>query len=519
MSFAVASQTQTITMTEMILFAEDVEGNDPIDSSLPDGNFKSASKHYTVTPKEQAPYAKEARELVKFYGSKHHSPALEKGGDKLPLAQLTSSYRPTPHGKETLTSAQQPPMTPLTQRESFNRSKSSLQTPQQLSQKADIPTSERPQFSSPQQGAQRGEIDQTGTRTVGSESQKTDEPLKKGAPPLSARQWTREETKEWWEVRYHKREGQRDDQKREGRDQQEQQEEKKFRISKCSARVTKNNLSSQLNREPNFSRLTRPELRPPSVGIFALYYILTKMGIFSDGTSNFAYKKEIELIDSETTETHKKRLDELRQAIKKEQETASWSVANKVFSWLASFLGMIAGIVLIATGVGAVAGAMLIAGALIQISSQIMEMAGGWKKIAEILPGDDTEKKRAVISWMQIGIAVLCLILSGAGIIWGGYAHFGAAMTTASALIGSVASLGYGVSTIGEGISGSLYKDKMSDIKKYEVQIVRLKHIRKDLMEKVELGVDRLEQLFEDLARSLEFEEELFQADQMLNRR
>ncbi|HEY4832392.1 MAG TPA: type III secretion system translocon subunit SctE, partial [Waddliaceae bacterium] len=333
-----------------------------------------------------------------------------------------------------------------------------------------------------------------------------------------SRQWKKEETSKWWETRYHQKERQ-GDQKGHDKEQHQEQEEKQLRISKSASVSSRNSSDTQVQEVRESSKVKKPELIPPKVGVFALYYLLTKMGILSDGTSNFAYKKEVELVDIETTETHKKRLEDIKEAINKEQDAARWGIAAKVFSWIAFLIAIITGIVLIATGVGAVAGAMLIAGGAIQIASQIMELSGGWQKIAAMLPGDDIEKKRAVINWMQIGITVLCLILSAAGVIWGGVAHFKESMQTAMRFIGGIAAMGQGVVAIGEGIADSNYKNKMSDIKKFELRLSQLKHMRQDLMEKVELGIDRLEQLFEDLAAALDFEVELFQADQMHYRR
>lgn len=337
------------------------------------------------------------------------------------------------------------------------------------------------------------------------------------SPPLSTRQWAKQETKQWWEARYHQRE------REGGKDQQQQDQEKedeKFRLSK-TASVSSNKRSSSYPQKGSGQAAAskKPALEPPKLGVFALYYILTKLGIASDATSNFACKNEIERVDLETTEAHKKRLDEMREAIKQEDQSARWSVAVKVFSWIGSLLAIISGIALIATGVGAVAGAMILAGGLIQITNQILELSGGWKKIADSLPGDDPEKKKAVVCWMQIGVAVLCLILSGAGVVWGGFSNFGAALQTAQNMMSGIAIMGGGVTTIGEGVSTSKYKDKMGEVKRYETILAGLKHKRRDLMETVEWGIDRLEKLFEELAQALEFEVELFRAEQSINRR
>lgn len=334
--------------------------------------------------------------------------------------------------------------------------------------------------------------------------------------PLQARSWSHKETEKWWNARMQERE--RGDQQRDGekerRDQPEEQADESFAIKRVGS-----NKGSGFTGEHAYLEDARPLLAPPRLGVFALYYLLTKIGIASDGAENFAYKQEIELVDRESTIAHKKRLEMMREAIKKEEENSRWSVAMKVYSWLGSLLAMVTGVALIATGVGVVAGAMLIVGGMIQLTSQIMDLTGGWKKITEMLPGEDSEKKRAVVSWMQIGIAVLCLALSGAGVIFGGYSNFGDGMKVAMMAVSAVGSMGQGALTIGDGLTAFMFRDRLAEAKQYELTLAKLKHKRRDLMEQVEWGMDRLGRLFEDLAKALDFEEELFRADQMINRR
>lgn len=340
---------------------------------------------------------------------------------------------------------------------------------------------------------------------------------------LSTRQWEKRETRDWWEQRYHQKER---EEQRHGQDQRQGQEEAKENKKKkqivetlAAASTAKSPSSSQQYRVGGASlELKKPVLERPKTGVFALYYILTKIGIISDSSSNYSYKKEIELVDDETSTAHKKRLDEIKEALNKEHSSTRWSTANKIFSWIGSMMGIITGAALIVTGVGAIAGALMIAGGLIQITNQILELTGGWHKIAEILPGNDPEKKRAVITWMQIGISILCLILSGFGVVTAGFTTVSSAMQIASQLFDAIRLVGQGTTSIGKGITLFMFKNKMSESRKYDKILADLKHKRTDLMEKVEWGIDRLEQLFKDLAQTLEFEEELFRADQMVNR-
>ncbi len=249
------------------------------------------------------------------------------------------------------------------------------------------------------------------------------------------------------------------------------------------------------------------------MGIFALYYLLTKIGLTSDSRSHFETKQQIRLNQEETDKTHKERLVELKKAIDDEQSTKRWGVAAQVFSWFTSFLGIMTGIALIMTGVGAVAGALLLCAGLIMVTNQLMQLTGAWQKIAEKLPGDP-EKKRSIIMWMQIGIMVLCFLLSGAGIVFGGFSSVKQAMEASQMVMGGVIMMGYGTTSFGEGVSNYKHRNRLAQISEHRKKLAQLKHRREDLQEMVESSMMRIEQLFEELARLLEFELEIFRADQ-----
>lgn len=442
-----------------------------VDGELPDakGELLTSGKTYTLTFKE---YPKESEKELSEYIKECGTKTQGKDSKVTPMHLAARTYqesRPSPSS---------------TPREQPNQSSpSASKNPQApiLQQKETLPT----RLRNPDRAQVRSE------KNAGKGERKIE---KQNTSPLASRSVIKEETQGWWEARYHqKREGEKERERRDHQEEEPRGKEKKRGI--------------------------KPILERPKTGIFALYYILTKIGIYSDGSANFSYKQEIETVNAETTEAHKKRLEALKIAMEKEASSSRWSVAAQVFSWIGSLIGIVTGIALIATGVGAVAGALIIAGGIIQISNQILELSGGWRKIAELLPGNDPDKKRAVMSWMQIGIAVLCLILSGIGILWGGVTQFGEASSQLTmAILGGGVAMGHGATSIGEGVTLFMFKNKMSDVKRYDKVLAELKHRRQDLMERVEWGLDRLEQLFEDLSQALEFEEELFRADQMVNR-
>lgn len=513
MSFSI--QTQSATLTEMTLFAaesEETNIQNQVAESLPEekGALKTEFKRYFLS--SSSSNLSQSEKMGKLFNSLN--PKSQTKADHLlksPINFASSQYSKQNSHSTSFTAHKGA----LSRQETLSHSQPRQQqvfsgkaTEQTLFPKGDFPTVNKEGF--------KNQHLPKNTRTAPHENGK--QPQKEGSKtlPFAQRNPTRHETKQWWEERYTQRERQGGGQDRDQRDQSE--EEETLRVKRSESASFKGKSSQPLLNSSSFQKNKKPKLTPPKPGVFALYYILTKIGIASDGASNFSYKQEIELVDSQTTTAHQKRLKEMQEALKKEEENARWATATKVFSWIGSIIGVIGGVLLIATGVGAVAGAMLIVGGLIQLTNEILALTGGWHKIAEMLPGDDPEKKRAVLSWIQIGITVLCLILSAAGAIWGGFSNFGRAIQTAMGLFQAVAATGRGITIIGEGLTSFMYYDKLGNVKKYDVKLAKLKHNRQDLLEKVGWGVDRLEQLFEDLARALEFEVEIFRADQLLYR-
>lgn len=322
------------------------------------------------------------------------------------------------------------------------------------------------------------------------------------------------ETTFWWTHRHQQRE--REGRQQGGREQDSQdpdQKREKERGAKTEAVAGAERGKAFSARPPQLRPgrgVAKPCLEKPKVALFPLYYLLMKMGIFSDYSSSSFDRQEMQAIQEESSRAHTKRLEQIKEAMEKERAAARWGIMYKVMSWIGSLLGVLSGIALIATGAGAVAGALLVVGGIVQITNQLLEVTGGWQKIAELLPGDDVERKRAVLSWMQIGIAVLCLIFSGVGIIWGGFASVSEAMQIANTCFGAIVAMGQGVTSIGSGVTQFLFSQDMGAVTHYDKIVAEWKQKRQDVMERLENSTERLQRLFEDVARALGFEAELY---------
>lgn len=189
----------------------------------------------------------------------------------------------------------------------------------------------------------------------------------------------------------------------------------------------------------------------------------------------------------------------------KEASVSKWSIGVQVFSWVYSFLTVLAGVGLISSGVGAVAGAMLVTGGLMQMGNEIMEITRGWEAIYDRLPGDDKAKKGAVIKWIQIGIVALSMALVVSGICMGGYTAFSTAFSTANVFMVCGALMGSGITTIGNAIAKNSYNQRLAALKQSDNPLTLLRGEKEELTEQSEEGLHTQEQTYAVIAALLSY--------------
>ncbi len=259
--------------------------------------------------------------------------------------------------------------------------------------------------------------------------------------------------------------------------------------------------------------LPLPEI--PRLSLFSLYFMLDKVRIQSEGADYALSREEIREIDEKLTVTHAERLEKLKKTMEKEKQVEKWDVALKTYALLGSIAGVISGVMLIASGAGAVAGALLIVAGVLSISTQIMELTGGWAQIAGLLPGDDTDAKRGVISWIQIGVAVFSIILALASAIYGGFMIVIKSFQFALSALEAIGIAGKSIATIGHGVTMYQFNYGLANVKEFDIAIEKLRIMRKNLMEIIEDIADRIEKMLEYFGEILTIQKEIFRAEQM----
>lgn len=237
----------------------------------------------------------------------------------------------------------------------------------------------------------------------------------------------------------------------------------------------------------------------PTPTIFALFFITAKLFVTDELMKLASEQEELKHVNEEDTKLREERLGELKKELERAATDEKWSIATTVFSWMTSFLQILSGAALILTGAGAVAGALLLTGGILMLTNHLLKETGVWKKIGDLLPGDDPEKKAAIITWMQLGIGILALMISGAGAVLSGTAAIGQASQTANMFVGSVAAGAIGVCSIGQGISGYELNIKRAAIKKCDIAIEQIRAKRQDIQENMDGRLEQIKQVFAGL--------------------
>jgi hypothetical protein len=232
--------------------------------------------------------------------------------------------------------------------------------------------------------------------------------------------------------------------------------------------------------------------------------VLTKLGVISENYSQHGLQQQIRELDREISKTHQEIIENMRKVALAKKSSERWGIATKVASWIVSFLTIATGVTLIATGAGAAAGGLLIAGGVLSLTNHLLEITGGWNKLATTLGGDDSTKTRSMIMWMQLGVAIISMILAGAGVVFGGMNAIKEAMGTAGMLSSAGANASIGLLLIGQAIVNKEYYRHMAQQKEKEKHLLILKQQKEDLIAIAEEILDSMKNFWEDFFRVLE---------------
>lgn len=246
---------------------------------------------------------------------------------------------------------------------------------------------------------------------------------------------------------------------------------------------------------PQLTVPTLPTPKKSELGFERLAIAFYTEGLRQDASDDSAVKSEVDHTHKEATKLHQEKMEKLKKKIDSEAQASSWGVAVSVFSWMGSLMGIITGIAMIATGVGAVAGAMILIGGICTLGSQILEVTGGWDRITRMLPDDSPERKAAVRTWIQLAIAILGVVLGLSGGVLGGFGAISESMSFANAFMGGFVLMAMGVTRVGKGFADKKVSDNHADVKGSEIKLARNDMKHEDLVDRVEDKYSRQQSL------------------------
>lgn len=225
-------------------------------------------------------------------------------------------------------------------------------------------------------------------------------------------------------------------------------------------------------------------------------------------------KEEIKSNLAKKTNENEERIKKLEEAIEKMADAKKSGVFGKVFGWIATIAALIVAAALIATGVGVVAGTLMIASAVIGLGMQVFNEAGGQEWMAKTF-GD---KAATAFQWAMMGIQIaLALGSLGAGLAsssatiaaklpilaktMGGFVQAGTSLNTAvttakvvSGVVQGVATVGQGASGISTGVATKKAEDARADAKEIEAAMLKLQAMLEEELKRLKKMLDEMQE-------------------------
>ena len=269
-----------------------------------------------------------------------------------------------------------------------------------------------------------------------------------------------------------------------------------------------------------------PILADPKLGGLSLEQLVQALGIEGRQTAVKMGLEGIEAKKVEIKELNDKKMEEIQKQLETLKKKEKMSPFLKAFKWVGLVLGAIAsiatvvvGAALIATGVGAVAGGLLVAGGLIgcamAVNSIVSEATDGKVSISAGVAalakkmGASDEVAQWIGFGVELGISLVGAGLSLAGGIGAMAGVANVAATTVSKIAvtaTTVANIASGAVKIAEGgmsIASSVYdsdiakaKAELKDLEALVLRIQQAQDMEKDFLESV---MERTQQLFDSV--------------------
>lgn len=231
-----------------------------------------------------------------------------------------------------------------------------------------------------------------------------------------------------------------------------------------------------------------------------------------------ASKNDIQNTLNKKTSENDERIKQLEESISKMADAKKSGVFGKIFGWVAAIAAVIVSAALIATGVGAVAGGLMLAGAVLGLGMQIFNEAGGMEAMAKACG----ENGAQAFMWTMMAVQILLAVGSmGAGLAsssatvaskmptlaaalsktMGGFAQAGSSINAFANMTKVVAGVISGAAMVGQGASGiatGVYTKEASDAsakaKETEAEMLKLQAIMEEEMKRLKKILDEMQE-------------------------
>lgn len=154
-----------------------------------------------------------------------------------------------------------------------------------------------------------------------------------------------------------------------------------------------------------------PVLIPPTLGIFALSYLLTKQGILADFAAYSIFKENLEQSQKELKTCHEERIQIIKQSIEKQSQKKVWQTFARILEWATSWLNLAIATTAVFFSGGLLAIGALVAAILVLIINIIDEL-DGWRTIVKHLPGKHQEQKLKLLSIVKFALLIISGVIS-----------------------------------------------------------------------------------------------------------
>lgn len=240
--------------------------------------------------------------------------------------------------------------------------------------------------------------------------------------------------------------------------------------------------------------------------------------------------KEIEVTKAKHKQEMNDNQHKIEESQKVTQEAKKSGLAAKIFGWISAVVSVVVGAIMVATGVGAAAGALMIAGGVMGVVSMTLQEPEVQDALKQA--GIDVDALNKVVLALDIAVAVIGAVVTFGGVAAGGIAKLAAKSATKVAEkvcematkvatnMAKVADMGseaastvtkgvrYGAETVdltvnvGKGATDSLHASHQADVANIQSELIEIRAemtLSQAVIDKLKAEIEKIMQGFQEV--------------------